>query len=550
MNTFANKRFFNLIKRIIVFDSTKIKEALLELESYAKNYHCLGYIRYEVRRVFLGKHFISNKPLLYFEIYKSIKPYTTTKATSFIDISLASNINFKDYLADIKAIRDEISLGNTYELNYSIDFSLSCGFKSLSKANLKKLFNYLLNFQKTKYCAFIYNEFEAILSFSPELFFRKINNRIITKPMKGTIERGSNPKLDRENKLLLQNDIKNRAENVMIVDLLRNDLSKISSLVKTTKLFHIESYASVYQMTSQVESRLRDNINLYDIFEALFPCGSISGAPKISTMELISKLERHERGVYCGAIGYLNKDEIIFSVPIRILQVRDDNISYKSGGAIVWDSNAKDEWEEAHLKARFLSLRLLETLRVENGEILFLQEHLKRLESSAKALRFHLPKIIIKPKKKNYIIRILLDKLGNYALQELPFIPHSSNIITISNITTNSNNKLLYHKSTFRPWYEESMDRIKRGEIYDEIFFNQKGELTEGARSNIILEIDKQLFTPSLECGLLNGILRQQMLDNKKIVEKKLYKSDLNKASRIFCINSVRGMVEVRLNKD
>lgn len=296
-------------------------------------------------------------------------------------------------------------------------------------------------------------------------------------------------------------------------------------------------------MTSQIEADLRDDIKLYDIFRAIFPCGSITGAPKVSTMNIINKVEKGNREIYCGAIGLITPEEMIFSVPIRILQRRGCQLLYRAGGAIVWNSDTQDEWEETLTKTKFLNenFQIIETIKVENGKLLFEKEHFKRMEKSAGhfGIKFTYPEI--KPEKDG-ILRIELGETISIEYKEL--IPHKTDKITISPIIINSHNDFMYHKTTYRPWFYDSYQKIAKGEVFDEIFFNEKGELTEGSRSNIVLEIKGKLYTPPVSCGLLNGIYRQQM---KNITEQILYKSDLEKADKIYCVNSVRGMVEVHL---
>ena len=375
--------------------------------------------------------------------------------------------------------------------------------------------------------------------------------------MKGTVKRGKTLKKDMENIEFLRNDVKNRAENIMIVDLLRNDLGKISQAgtVKVPKLFEIETHKTLHQMTSEVESVLKNNITLYDIFNAIFPCGSITGAPKISTMKIIDDIEKGKRNVYCGAIGIIYKDFCEFSVPIRILQKtpKETCYTYRAGGAIVWDSNVDEEWKEAGLKTSFLAensknWRLIETIKTVNLTPLLWNEHLNRLKKSAQDLNFVFNDAIPNIKfDKDGIYRILLSKNGNFELQFYPLNKIITNKISISNKIVNSKDVFLQYKTTYRPYYEETLSKINAHEIFDEIFFNERGELTEGARSNIVLEIGNNLYTPPISCGLLAGTFRETLLKNNQIQEKILYKSDLYNANKIYCINSVRGMRLVQL---
>lgn len=552
MQIFADKKFENPLKIIEAFDNKSFVEAFSQIEKLRKRFYLLGYIRYEAKDIFLGKKIKSKYPLLYFEAYKDTKEYQY-KLQQENYFTTEPAIDFKTYSKAISRIKKEISNGNTYEVNYTYDYKIKINLDGFD------LYNSILPRQKTPYNAYIKNKYEEILSFSPELFFKLKGNKIKTKPMKGTISRGKTEKEDQENIEFLKNDIKNRAENVMIVDLLRNDLGRIAKTgtVKVDKLFEIETHPTLHQMTSEINAELDENITLYEIFNAIFPCGSITGAPKVSTMEIIDKVETGRREVYCGAIGLISPEKTIFSVPIRMLQkkINEKFFLCRVGGAIVWDSTAKEEWEETLTKIKFLQpdFQLVETILVKDGKMKHKTAHFNRMEKSAKKLGFKLDtkmyRSIEAKQNRNYIIRLLLNKQGVLQMQELPLNFIETNKISICKMPVNSKETLLYHKTTYRPWYEKSMEKIKNGLIFDEIYFNEKKELTEGARSNIILQINGKLYTPPLKCGLLNGVLRQKLLKEKKIKEKKLHLNDLKKAEKIFCTNSVRGIVEVDINK-
>lgn len=538
MIIFGEKQFTNPIKIITAFNFDELKTAFAKIEELKNQYYIVGYLRYNA---FSGQS--SNFPLLYFEVFNSYNIYKT-KNTKKLLLNPTPCVNFCEYSNAIKKIKEEIAKGNTYEVNYTYDFDVPFDGDELD------LFNFLLSKQKTPYNFYMKNQYDTVLSFSPELFFELKNNHILTKPMKGTIRRGKDKKEDKNLIEFLKNDIKNRAENVMIVDLLRNDLGRIAKVgtVNVSKLFEIETHKTLHQMTSQIEADLKENTTFFDIFKAIFPCGSITGAPKISTMKVISDVEKGERNIYCGAIGMISPKETIFSVPIRILQKTNEQnkFKYRVGGAIVWDSNAQDEWEETLTKTKFLNdeFQIIETVKIENNSILFEKEHFERMQKTAEhfGFKFKTPEIA---KTDDGMLRILLNRDGEIKTELKRITPAKTSKIAISPIIQNSKNEFLYYKTTYRPWYYDSFQRIKNGEIYDEIFFNEKGELTEGARSNIVLQLNGNLYTPPVQCGLLNGVFRQELLKNNKCTEKILYKKDLEKAEKIFCVNSVRGMVEV-----
>ena len=539
MIIFGEKLFTNPLKTIVAFNLSQVKSAFDEIEQLKNKFYVVGYLRYNA--------FSEQKydfPLLYFEVFNSYDIYKTQNTKKLL-LNPISCVNFYEYSQAIKKIKQEIADGNTYEVNYTYDFNVPYDGDDY------ELFECLLNKQKTPYNFYIKNNFDTILSFSPELFFRLKGSHILTKPMKGTIKRGKTEKEDNELKTFLQNDEKNRAENVMIVDLLRNDLGRIAKTgsVKVTKLFEIETHKTLHQMTSQIEADLKDNTNLFDIFKAIFPCGSITGAPKISTMNIIKNVEKGSREIYCGAIGMISPDETVFSVPIRILQKKNNekDFKYRVGGAIVWNSDIQDEWEETLTKTKFLldEFQIVETIKIKDGKLLFEKEHFDRMQKTANYFGFKFKTPKIKPVQKNGILRILLDKDGKILTEYKKLNKISTNKIKISPIITNSQNEFMYHKTTYRPWYCDSFQKIKQNEVFDEIYFNEREELTEGARSNIILQIDGKLYTPPVKCGILNGIYRQKLLN--KCEEKILYKKDLERAEKIFCVNSVRGIIEVEL---
>lgn len=542
MIIFGEKLFTNPLKTIVAFNFEELKSAFTEIEHLRDKFYIVGYLRYNA---FRGQS--SFFPLLYFEVYNHYNIYKTQKTKKLL-LDTIPCVNFCEYADAIQKIKTEIANGNTYEVNYTYDFDVNYNGNDL------ELLNFLLQKQKTPYNFYIKNKYDTVLSFSPELFFRLENNHIITKPMKGTVKRGKDEITDKKLVEFLKNDTKNRAENVMIVDLLRNDLGRIAKTgsVKVSKLFEIESHKTLHQMTSQIEADLKNGTTIFDIFKAIFPCGSITGAPKISTMKVISDIEKGQRNIYCGAIGLISPKETVFSVPIRILQKTNKQkcFKYRVGGAIVWNSDIQDEWEETLTKTKFLNdeFQIIETMKVENGNILLANEHFTRMEKAAKYFDFKFKKPKINITENNCILRVLLNKDGDFEFQTREISNKIiSKKITISPIIQNSKNEFLYYKTTYRPWFFDSFQKIKNGEIFDEIFLNEKGELTEGSRSNIILLINKKMYTPPITCGLLNGTYRQKLINEGKCIEKILYKNDLKNAEKIFCVNSVRGMVEVEL---
>ena len=319
MQIYANKVFNNPIETIEIFDPQKVQSALNRIESLQRQgYYLLGYMRYDLKSA------TSEAPLIYFEAFDSFQPFEEKIPNYKIGTIVKPRLSKEEYTQKIDYIKEQIKNGITYEVNYTYPSTLRTNAIGLD------LYQFLLQNQKTPYNAFLQNKYETILSFSPELFFVKRGNKILTKPMKGTLKRGKTSEEDDALQEFLHNDLKNRTENVMIVDLLRNDLGRISKpgTVRANKLFEVEKHKTVFQMTSEISSELKEGTTLYDIINAIYPCGSITGAPKISTMEVIANAEPFPREVYCGAIGYIHGDEMIFSVPIRILQKKQGESEY------------------------------------------------------------------------------------------------------------------------------------------------------------------------------------------------------------------------------
>ncbi len=542
--------FCNPIEIITAYNKKEFFKALKKIDNLKKNKYLAGYMRYEAKEYFLDRDIESTKPLLWFGVFDE---FQTIKQVDYTDVynpfmEINNSICFQDYKEVLNKIKNNIENGNTYQVNYTFDKFLKAGCSE------QNLYLALRQVQRTYYCAFIKNYDDTILSFSPELFFEIEGNKIITKPMKGTIKKGKTEEENKINKEFLSIDEKNRAENVMIVDLLRNDIGKIckTGSINVKSLFDIEEYPTLYQMTSTIEGELKENTSFENILEALFPCGSVTGAPKIKTMQIIDQIEKDYRAVYCGAIGYISPEKSMFSVPIRILQKQDKSWQYRVGSGVVWDSDIENEWKECELKAKFLNIQpefgLIETMLVENRQILYKKEHFARLKNSAEFFEFNINEEIfnIQPAQDG-MLRLVLARDGNFDLEYKPLKSPSNNFVKISDRVLDSQNTFLYHKTTYRPWYKEAMQDIINGKYYDILFFNEKGKLCEGARTNVFIEENDALYTPTKESGLLNGVLRQDLLKNKKATEKNITLSDLQNADAIYCGNSVRGLVQVDL---
>ena len=513
MQIYSDKLFKDSVG---VIEGRPSEKKFKQLEKWqAKNLHILGYITYDFSE-------------MHFEAYDKYEKFYPKKTKS-VGIITEPLISKEEYLEKVKSIKEKISDGITYEVNYT--------YPSVVKTNAEdfELYNFLISKQKTPYNAFLKNNKRTVLSFSPELFFRLKGRKIFTKPMKGTAPRGDNPLKDAEFRDFLRNDIKNRAENIMIVDLLRNDLGRIAKTgtVKVDKLFDIEEHETLFQMTSEISAELNDEVNLYNIFKSIFPCGSITGAPKLSTMRVIKETEPYPREVYCGAIGYIHGDEAEFSVPIRILQKKNSekHFQYHAGGAIVWDSNPEDEWEETLTKTKFLQtdFSLIEKA-LDNWD-----KHVRRMKNSATELGFvwnkEIETLSIPPEK---ILRVVLHKNGTYEKEYQIKSKIKNNKIRLRGIV-HSSNPFLYHKTTIR--------NNSPKDIFDEIRVNERGEITEGTYTNIGIQKNGNFYTPPVTSGLLAGTYRERLGWREKV----LFPKDLINADKIYCFNSVRGLVEVEL---
>ncbi len=469
------------------------------------------------------------------------------------------------YIRDVKSIKDYIAGGDTYQVNYTLkllfDFT----------GSPEELYITLRRNQSVSYGAFIRNNGTLIMSFSPELFFHKQGNICTVRPMKGTIRRGRSFQEDHRVKNFLKEDTKNRSENIMIVDMLRNDLGRISvpGAVHVPSLFDVETYESLHQMTTTVRTSLRENLRLHELFQGLFPCGSVTGAPKIRTMEIINELEEMPRGVYTGAIGFLSPDgEAGFNVPIRTLTLKDGKGEMGIGSGIIHDSDPKREWEECLLKAQFLTspreeFQLIETIlwQPDSGYWL-LERHLNRLAESAAYFEFPFDRQavtdLLKEEARNltdgsWKVRLLLDRNGRKETSRSPLDQSTTSTalpkIILAKEHVDSRQPTLFHKTTSRTLYNRIYREVLERGFFDALFTNEKGELTEGAISNLFIRQEGAYYTPPVECGLLPGVFRQYFLDTcSKAFEKVLTPPDLFRADAVYLANSVRGMVEVAVH--
>lgn len=476
------------------------------------------------------------------------------------------NLTEREHRLAVEAVRDRIAAGDTYQVNFTMKYRFRF------EGSPAGLYLSLRDNQPVPYAAFLRTGERDILSASPELFFRIEGERATLRPMKGTAARGRTGGEDLRRARALATDPKNRAENIMIVDLVRNDLGRISlpGSIEIPELCHVEPYDTLFQMTSTVSGRLPGPASPGRILKALFPCGSVTGAPKIRTMEIIGELEREERGVYCGAIGFFSpKGEALFSVPIRTAVIEGASGEMGVGSGIVADSEAGAEYEECLLKGAFLTnprppLKLIETMRWEAGEgFRNLEDHLSRLFSASVSLGFACPLPDLRRFLEDAVegldpdlphrVRLLLERGGGCEISSSPLEPAPAVTprVRTSATSTSSFDPYLSFKTTRRELYDRELAAARREGFFEVLFTNERGELTEGAFTNIFLERAGLLLTPPLTCGLLEGVLRRRLLREEpaRIREQLLYPADLERAERIFLGNSLRGLVEVRVEE-
>lgn len=567
-------RFENLVAVISTDDPALIESKLVQVEDLVKNkaYHAAGYISYEASsgfNAYLTTH-RGDFPLLWFGIYRdrvAVEPELDKDDLSYLTSDWSVSQNKEEYIKNIGKIREYIANGDLYQLNYTIKQRFR--FFGDTYAYYKDL----CAMQPAPFCAYIPTERYDILSASPELFFEIKNGILTTSPMKGTAKRGRNIVEDSINIEHLKSSEKERAENLMIVDLLRNDMAKVSvtGSVVVKSLFNIESLDTVHQMSSLITSRLNPSASLIDVMRALFPCGSVTGAPKKRVMEIIKELEDEPRGIYTGCIGYISPDktsssglEAVFSVAIRtvVIDKQGNSGEIGIGSGVTYDSSPEAEYNECLLKSQFAretrpDFELIETMLLDKGSYFLLERHLNRLKASAKYFNFNFDQIALfkdmsaltrQYSQGTHKVRLLLNRDGKYTIESEPVdrTANKTGKIIISDERVNSDNIFLYHKTTNRPLYNEAVKGLDSG-ILDIIFANQSGEVTEGANNNIVAAIDGVLCTPPVSCGLLPGTFRQELIDTHIIEERVITLEDLRESPKIFLINSVRKWREVKL---
>ena len=450
------------------------------------------------------------------------------------------------YERAIAAILELIRDGEVYQVNYTVPFD--AGFEG----DPYGLYRLLAERAAVQYSAYVEFGDRALVSISPELFLRFENGRVATKPMKGTAP------LERIEQL---HDEKNRAEHLMIVDLLRNDLHRICRDVRVDRLFDVERYPTFATMTSTISGALHEDSSIAEIFRATFPCGSVTGAPKRAAIRHIAALEAHPRGFYTGSIGFLSPDrQGWWNVPIRTLQIEKarNAARYDAGGGIVIDSDAQTEWAEILLKSRFLApacaeFSIWESFRggAEPGDI---EAHLARLHKSASAfgIAVDLEDLRTRIARINQTQSPLFVRVRAYTgrvdvVAEPLEVTQTPVDLCVSRFRVDSADPLLRHKTAWRPIHTRAAQEARELGCFDAVLSNERGEITEGSRTNIFIRSGNTLYTPPLQCGVLPGILRERLVSEGRAVERVLTQSDLQSADAVYAGNSARGLLPARI---
>jgi para-aminobenzoate synthetase/4-amino-4-deoxychorismate lyase len=546
----------------------EVLPALRELEDLVerRGLHAAGWIAYEAAPAFdpaLRAHPPGDFPLVWFGLYDAPRREEQLPPGEEEGYELggwAPSVSRAAYDEAIAAVKGHIARGETYQVNYT--FRLSAPFAGSAWG----LFREMAAAQETGYAAYLDTGAHVVASASPELFFRLDGERITCRPMKGTVKRGRTTAEDRAQAAWLAASEKNRAENVMIVDMIRNDLGRIAAVgsVRVPALYTPERYPTLWQLTSTVVAET--GAPLSGILAALFPCASITGAPKVSTTRIIAALEGLPRRVYTGSIGFVAPGRRAqFSVAIRTVLVdrAAGRAEYGVGGGIVWDSTSAGEYDEALLKARVLTARrprfsLLETLRWAPGEGYALRElHVARLLDSADYFDIRVARDGVEafldelagtfpaePRR----VRALLDAAGVLSAESAPLAPAPRVVrVALAAAPVDSGDVFLYHKTTRRELYERA--RAARPGCDDVLLHNERGELTESTIANLVVELDGDLWTPPVSCGLLPGTFRAHLLAAGKVKERVIPLKRLHDCTKIHLVNSVRGWMTAALTE-
>lgn len=553
-------RFDEPLETVTVWELSDVLEAVDKAEQATMAGHwVVGLLSYDAGPAFdpaVTSQRDPEVPLLAFGVFSAPEESSAPMDGPFEISEWTPDQSETDYAIAIDQVREYIRSGETYQVNYTVRRHATFW------GSAEGLFASLSRAQRAKHDAFLHFGTHALCSASPELFFTKEGRRFSSRPMKGTRPRHFDPETDARIANELVSSTKDRAENVMIVDMVRNDLGRIAEVgtVSVPSLLQVETYPTVHTMTSTVVADA--DAGLREALHALFPVASITGAPKFRTTEIIAELEQSPRGAYTGSVFALSPHgSWEFNVVIRSvwLDLEQGVGTYGVGGGIVWDSRADTEWQETEHKSRVLAragkpLKLLETMAwTPDGGISLRQRHINRLLEAGDHFGIHIDMTVVMDLLNTVrsdtpvMLRLLIDADGNPELEVRAMPPESGDprVLPIDTEPTDPFDEFLVYKTTTRTRYEEAYDRFP--DAPDVILWNRRGELTETCIANLVLELDGTLVTPHRQSGLLAGTLREELLQRGQVEERVLTLDDLRRADRVFAINSVRGWDEIEL---
>lgn len=568
----AARLFSGPAETVVAWSLEEIEPAFEQLRrARARGLYAAGWLSYEAgialerRLLERAQHSEPPKvPLLWFGLFENMARVSATELARALPDEAGAwispprpRVTRDAYDEAFNRAKDYIVAGDIYQVNLSYRADLSiAGHPLAAYARLRAA-------GQGGWSGVVFDGTNWLLSTSPELFFRLEDGVAETRPMKGTAKRRADPDEDRAAAEALRRDPKEIAENLMIVDLIRNDLSRLATRgsVRTPELFRVETYPTLHTLTSTVRAELKDEYDVIDALRALFPCGSITGAPKIRAMEIVRELESDQRGAYTGSIGWIAPDgDAEFNVAIRTLAIADGKAELGLGSAVVFDSDAAREWEECQTKGTFVTrgapaFDLIETMRCEDGRVARLDLHMARFRASAAALGFQLDaeqarakvEAVAAAQTVTCIVRLTLSLDGSVAVlaKPLPATKTASMDVALRERPVAAYDFRLLHKTTLRDFHEDA----KRDSGADEVVYvDAEGFVTEGSYTNVFVERDGVLLTPPLARGLLPGVLRQSLLETGAARERDLRVDDLS--AGFLLGNSVRGLLKARLRAE
>ena len=541
---------------VVVF-RTKCHDEVLPLLEHLENeverrgLHVAGFLAYEAAAAFdraMPPATCAPFPLAWFGLFEPPRPISLPAQTPLFDLDWIPELDRAGHGRALARIREYLAGGETYQVNFTHRL------RSAFAGDPWTLFAGLVSRQTTPHGAFVDTGDYAVCCASPEMFFERRGETVLSRPMKGTAPRGRWPEEDLALAGALAASEKERAENVMIVDMVRNDLGRVClpGSVHVPELFRTEQYPTLWQLTSLVRGRCAESTAR--LMAALFPAASITGAPKVRTMRIIEELETSPRRIYTGTIGVMEPGRRArFNVAIRTVLVdrAAGTAEYGVGGGIVWDSDPDAEYRETQVKARVLGrsappFSLIETMRLSEDGILLLDEHMDRLTQSARYFGFALDADALRAElirtgeeAGECVLRLVLEKSGDWSVERRPLPEPTPCRVAVAPDRVDSRDPFLFHKTTRRGIYERALAGVSG--VDDVLLVNERSEVTEGTIANLVVELDGEMLTPALDCGLLPGTMRGRLLKDGRVREGIIRVGDLSRCTGLWLVNSVRG---------